>query len=73
MIFRERMSDLSILANNLKAHPNSSIQVIGDTDSTGNASINQVLSLERAETIKRDLLKSAISTNRSISIGRAEI
>ena len=68
----ERMTDLSALANNMEAYPNTSIQVIGHTDNRGNANLNKTLSLAQAETVKNVLISSGVAPDRIISLGRGE-
>ena len=43
--------DLNAVANNLQSYPNSTVQVIGHTDSTGEAAYNQNLSVQRSNSV----------------------
>lgn len=64
--------DLRALAGNLQAYPNSTVQVIGHTDSDGDASYNQNLSLRRAQSVANVLLGAGVSGARIQTIGRGE-
>lgn len=64
--------DLRALAGNLQAYPNSTVQVIGHTDSDGDASYNQNLSQRRAQSVANVLLGSGVSGARIQTIGRGE-
>lgn len=48
----------------MQAYPNLAIRIEGNTDSTGDDAINDPLSAERAEVVKRTLLKAGIQANR---------
>ncbi|MEM5804633.1 MAG: OmpA family protein [Candidatus Aenigmatarchaeota archaeon] len=56
-------------ANYLKSNPNATIEVIGHTDSRGNEAVNKLLSLRRAQQVKRELVKNGIPENRIKAIG----
>ncbi|MBB3992506.1 outer membrane protein OmpA-like peptidoglycan-associated protein [Sulfitobacter undariae] len=64
--------DLGAVAGNLQAYPNSTIQIIGHTDSDGEASYNQQLSESRAQAVANVLLNNGISSARVQSFGRGE-
>ncbi|TNF21815.1 MAG: OmpA family protein [Rhodobacteraceae bacterium] len=64
--------DLRALAGNLQAYPNSTVQVIGHTDSDGDASYNQNLSQRRAQSVANVLLSAGVSGARIQTIGRGE-
>ncbi len=64
--------DLGAVAGNLQAYPNSTIQIIGHTDSDGEASFNQQLSESRASAVASVLLNNGISRSRVQSFGRGE-
>ncbi|WP_116597852.1 OmpA family protein [Primorskyibacter marinus] len=64
--------DLRALANNLQSYPNTSIQVIGHTDNTGEASYNQGLSSRRAQAVSGILISNGVSSGRIQSFGRGE-
>jgi outer membrane protein OmpA-like peptidoglycan-associated protein len=64
--------DLGAVAGNLQSYPNSTIQVIGHTDSDGEASFNQQLSEGRASAVSSVLINNGISPSRIQSFGRGE-
>ncbi len=65
-------SDLVAVANNLQAYPNSTVQVIGHTDSSGSASHNQSLSVDRANAVTNVLSGAGVPLTRLQAIGRGE-
>lgn len=65
-------SDLRALARHLKKYPNSSVQVIGHTDSDGSAAYNLNLSRQRAAVVTQVLTNNGISPSRIVTIGRGE-
>lgn len=65
-------SDLQSVATNLQQYPASTIQVIGHTDSDGDADYNQRLSERRANSVTSILTGSGVPANRVQSIGRGE-
>lgn len=65
-------SDLIAVAGNLKQYPQSTIQVIGHTDSDGEAGFNQRLSESRASAVANVLLNAGISSARIQTFGRGE-
>lgn len=69
---RDLMQDLQALAQNLLAYPNTNVRVIGHTDNTGSASYNQSLSVGRADSVSRVLVRNGVSPGRIIAIGRGE-
>jgi outer membrane protein OmpA-like peptidoglycan-associated protein len=64
--------DLGAVASNLQAYPNSTIQVIGHTDSDGEAGFNQQLSESRANAVVGVLLNNGINNARVQALGRGE-
>ncbi|MFA5539952.1 MAG: OmpA family protein [Gemmobacter sp.] len=64
--------DLQAVAGNLQQYPNSRIEVIGHTDSTGSAAYNQELSQRRANSVANVLRNSGVPANRVIAYGRGE-
>ena len=56
----------------MQAYPNSTIQVIGHTDSDGEAGFNQQLSESRANAVAGVLLNNGISYARVQAFGRGE-
>lgn len=65
-------SDLVAVANNLQSYPNSTVQVIGHTDSTGEAGYNQRLSVDRANAVTSVLSGAGVPMTRLQAIGRGE-
>ena len=65
-------SDLNAVATNLQSYPNSTVQVIGHTDSTGEAGYNQNLSVQRANSVVNVLAGAGVSFMRLQGIGRGE-
>lgn len=64
--------DLQGLAANLQAYPDSRVQVIGHTDSDGDASYNQSLSEQRANAVADVLLREGIPFSRIQTFGQGE-
>lgn len=63
-------NDLYTIARNLNQYPNSRVQVIGHTDSTGSAAYNQDLSERRARSVAGILSAGGVSTSRLATSGR---
>lgn len=63
--------DLYAVARNLNQYPNSRIEVIGHTDSTGTQAINQDLSQRRAQSVAGILAAAGVAQNRLAATGRA--
>ena len=61
---------LYTIARNLQQYPDSTIQVIGHTDSTGSAAYNQDLSERRARSVAGILSAGGVSQNRLSTAGR---
>lgn len=64
--------DIRAVASNLNAYPNSTVQVLGHTDNTGDAGYNQSLSYRRADTVASVLVAEGVSAARIQSVGRGE-
>lgn len=64
--------DLFAVANNLQSYPNSTVQVIGHTDSSGEAGYNQNLSVQRANSVVNVLAGAGVPRTRLQGIGRGE-
>lgn len=65
-------SDLIAVANNLQNYPDSTVQVIGHTDNTGEAGYNQNLSVQRANSVLNVLAGAGVEQFRLMPIGRGE-
>lgn len=63
---------LTEVAGTLKAYPESYIDVIGHTDSTGSDAFNQTLSEQRAGNVQTFLISQGVSGARLVAIGRGE-
>jgi outer membrane protein OmpA-like peptidoglycan-associated protein len=57
------------LATLLKSHPNAKIRLVGHTDNTGQAEANRVLSEERAASVRDELVRQGISSDRIETAG----
>ena len=66
------LQDIQALAQNLLAYPYTNVRVIGHTDNNGAASYNQSLSVARANSVGRVLVRNDINPGRIIAIGRGE-
>lgn len=65
-------SDLEKVASHLVRYPQSSVQVVGHTDSDGEADYNQGLSERRANAVADILQAGGVTYDRISSIGRGE-
>jgi len=65
-------SDIRALGRNLNQYPNTTVQVIGHTDSEGSAAYNQDLSERRARSVAGVLLEQGVAGSRIVPIGRGE-
>lgn len=65
-------NDLRTVAGNLQNYPNSTIQVVGHTDSDGEAAYNQDLSVRRANAVADVLMQSGVPFSRIQAYGRGE-
>lgn len=66
------IADLEALARSLNDFPNTTVNVIGHTDSDGDASYNQDLSERRAFAVASVLIASNVSPGRILAFGRGE-
>lgn len=64
--------DLQAVAGNLQAYPDSVVQIVGHTDSDGDAGYNQGLSERRANAVADVLLNAGIPFSRIQTFGRGE-
>ena len=61
------------MARALRAYPRiRRLEIAGHTDDTGDAAYNRKLSLERAEVVKRALIKRGIAPQRLVTKGYGE-
>jgi outer membrane protein OmpA-like peptidoglycan-associated protein len=63
---------LARLANNLQSYPDSTIDIIGHTDSVGDSGYNQNLSARRAEAVSAILIAGGVPSGRIRSYGLGE-
>mgnify|MGYP002376140032 FL=1 len=66
------MDDLRAPASNVNIYRNSTLQVVGHTDSDGEAAYNQQLSERRAAAVGNILLSNGVPQNRLQTFGRGE-
>lgn len=64
--------DLNAVAQSLLKYPNSTIQVVGHTDSTGDAAYNMDLSQRRASAVASVLRSNGVPSGRISAVGRGE-
>ena len=64
--------DLRALAQNVQTYANSTLQIIGHTDSDGDAAYNQQLSEGRARAVGNILVSEGVPRNRLQTFGRGE-
>ena len=69
----EKSSDqLDEAARYLERHPNTTIEIIGHTDNTGDKNENLTLSKKRANTVKDYLVKKGIAPDRLQATGKGD-
>lgn len=66
------VGSLNALAQNLRQYPDTTVEVVGHTDSTGSASYNQQLSERRAFSVRSVLLNAGVSGARLRAFGQGE-
>jgi len=64
--------DLMTVADSLRSYPDTTVQVVGHTDNTGEAAYNQRLSERRANAVADVLMNGGVSFNRIQTYGRGE-
>lgn len=64
--------DLRALAQNVQIYANSTLQVVGHTDSDGDAAYNQTLSEGRARSVANVLINNGVPAGRIQTFGRGE-
>ncbi|MFK7753231.1 MAG: OmpA family protein [Sedimentitalea sp.] len=65
-------TDLNTVARNLQDYPNSRVQVVGHTDSEGEADYNLALSQRRASSVADVLQADGVTFDRLLTTGRGE-
>ena len=65
-------SDLAALARNVNVYSQSTLQIIGHTDSDGDAAYNQQLSEGRARAVANVLIANGVPNGRIQTVGRGE-
>ncbi|HMC14672.1 MAG TPA: OmpA family protein [Albitalea sp.] len=65
-------SVLDPFVNTLRDDPNARLTIVGHTDSTGPDSVNNPLSVERAQSVRDYLAARGVSPSRIATIGRGE-
>ena len=65
-------NDLRAVAASLNRYPDTTVNVIGHTDNTGDAGYNQDLSERRAQAVSSVLINAGVAPQRIRSIGRGE-
>lgn len=61
---------LSRFAVTLNENPKTSVRIVGHTDSTGNDAINEPLSVNRAASVRNDLVSQGVASDRIAIDGR---
>jgi len=65
-------SDLTALASSLNRYPDTTVNVIGHTDNTGEAAYNQNLSQRRAQSVASVLINGGVAPSRVRALGAGE-
>lgn len=61
---------LDRFATNLSQHPESTVNIVGHTDSSGSETLNNALSVARAEAVRDYLVSRGIARSRIVTAGR---
>lgn len=69
-VSRDQLHVLEKFADFLKEHPDYEVIIYGYSDTTGNKDKSQLLSQERANDVKEELMKLGIKITRITSVGR---
>lgn len=69
----ESRPKLDLIKAELTRRPAPEIMVIGHTDKVGTEGYNEVLSIKRAEAIRRELIKAGISGEKIEAVGRGKL
>ncbi|NDR57339.1 OmpA family protein [Aliiruegeria sabulilitoris] len=64
--------DLAALAGNLNQYPDTTAQIVGHTDNTGDAAHNQDLSVRRAQSVSAVLASNGVAASRLSASGQGE-
>lgn len=64
--------EIAKIADNLREYSDTTVDVVGHTDSTGGAEYNQALSADRADSVTYLLKNQGVSSGRIVSYGRGE-
>ena len=64
---------LSQFADYIKKYPDAKVEIVGYTDSSGDRNKNQILSLQRAQSVKRLLVRYGVPSHRIKAIGKGEL
>lgn len=65
-------NDLLTVASNLQSYPDSTVQIVGHTDNSGDAGYNQALSERRANAVADVLMDGGVAFSRIQTFGRGE-
>nr|MDA3857755.1 OmpA family protein [Roseovarius sp.] len=71
-IYQGLRGDLLTVAQSLNSYPDTTVQVVGHTDSDGDAGYNQRLSERRANAVADVLLQGGVPSSRVRTFGRGE-
>ena len=63
---------LDPFANSLRDDPSARLMIVGHTDNTGSAAINNPLSVERAQSVRDYLVTRGVAAPRIDTAGRAD-